>query len=484
LPLAIELAAARSKVLSPQALAARLGSRLTLLTGGPRDAPARHQTLRAAIAWSYDLLEPSEQERFEQLSVFAGGWTLEAAETVCGGSSVLDPLAALVDASLVQRDPPVDGQPRFAMLETIREFAGERLAARGHEAALRDRHADHFLGFAEHAARFRYTPQLGTWQRRVARELDNLRCAMDWLTPRDAERALRLTAALSRFWYLRGFYVEGCERLGAALAASRPAHRTAARARALDALAELHILHGDLDTAVPLVHEALAIAREWHDLQAVGRAYWNLARIAARRPETHPATAPLLEHGLAIARAVGDQPGVALGLNLLGRVRWVAGDRERALEHWKESRATYRSMELGGIGLASCLCHLARSAVYRGELPEAQQFLEESIAISRELGDAPTIGDALEVAAVLAAAEGTAVAAERALRLAAASQALQESLGALSDWFRRQELQQALTGARGMLGAPAAAAAWAAGEALSAEQAIAEALVTPVPMLR
>jgi tetratricopeptide (TPR) repeat protein len=299
---------------------------------------------------------------------------------------------------------------------------------------------------------------------------------MDWLETRDAERALRLTAALGRFWYLRGFYVEGCERLGAALAAAAPAHRTQGRGRALDALAELHILHGDLNEAVPLVHESLAIARELRDLQAVGRAYWNLARIAARRPETHPATAPLLEHGLAIARAVGDQPGVALGLNLLGRACWVAGDRDRGREHWEESRATYRSMGLGGIGLASCLCHLARSAVYQGKLLEAQHLLEESFAMSRELGDAPTVCDALEVSAVLAAAEDTAVAAERALRLAAASQALQVTLGALSDWFRREELEQMLVRARAMLGAAVATAAWAAGEELSPEQAIAEAL--------
>lgn len=497
LPLAIELAAARINVLSPGALAARLGSRLALLTGGPRDAPARHQTLRAAIAWSYDLLGATEQVRFEQLSVFAGGWTLEAAEAVVdaetsclgGGEtsqtpsgflspavSVLDSLAALVDASLVQRDPPVDGQPRFMMLETIREFARERLAARGQEVALLGRHADYFLGFAEHAATFRSTPHVGLWQRRVAHEFDNLRSAIDWLETRDAERELRLATALGHFWYLRGLYGEGCERLEAALAASGSALRTRARARALDALAELRTLHGDLDTAVPLVHEAIAIYRELCDLQALGRGYWLLARIAARRPETNPVAVALFEHSIAIGRAVGDQAGVALGLNQLGRALWAAGVPARARERWQESLATFRSIQFGGIGLASCLCNLARVAADQGELFEAQRLLAESFAISRELDYAPTICHALEVSAALAAAEGTADSAERALRLAGASQALQEIMGAVSDWLWPVELQQSLAPARAMLGALAAAAAWAAGQDLSAQQAIAEAL--------
>jgi len=242
LPLALELAAARMRVLTPQALLARLEPRLPLLTGGPRDAPARHRTLRAAIAWSYDLLAPAERALFARLAVFAGGCSLEAAEAVGGPGApaaaaaavdVLDGLGGLVDGSLLDREVPPGGGPRFRMLETVREFAQERLEAGGVAAEAYRRHAAHFLALAEPSEAGLKSAAQGAWLARLERDHDNLRAALGRaLAAADgADVAQRLAGGLAWFWWLRGHYAEGRRWLAAALAAGG-ATPAAVRARA------------------------------------------------------------------------------------------------------------------------------------------------------------------------------------------------------------------------------------------------------------
>ena len=234
LPLAIELAAARIKLLPPQAMLARLGRRLELLRGGARDMPDRHQTLRHAIAWSYDLLEAGEQALFRRLAVFAGGCTLEAAEAVCQavddsaaspGQSleVLDGMASLVDKSLLRQEEQASGEPRFRMLETIREYGLECLTASGEEPAVRRAHADYYLALAEAAEPALTGPEQATWLDRLEAEHDNLRAALRWAEESgEAEIGLRLAGAFCQFWLMRGYLREGQELADAASAPRRP----------------------------------------------------------------------------------------------------------------------------------------------------------------------------------------------------------------------------------------------------------------------
>jgi predicted ATPase len=263
LPLAIELAATRVGVLPPAVMVQRLDHRLKLLKGGARDAPERQRTLRATIAWSYDLLEPQEQRLLGRLGVFAGGFTLEAAESVCGdGLDVVDGLASLTDNGLA-RVEGTEEEPRFAMLETIREYAVERLEESDEAEDLRRRHAEHFLALAEEAEpHLRGSP--GDWLDRLEHELDNLRAALDRLEALgESERALRLAAALWRFWYLRGHLAEGQRRLERALGTDeRP---TAARAKALNGAAVMAVNTGDPATGKLRAEEALMLHRTLGD---------------------------------------------------------------------------------------------------------------------------------------------------------------------------------------------------------------------------
>ena len=308
LPLAIELAAARVKLLSPQALLARLGRRLNLLTGGARDLPARQQTLRSAIDWSYELLEPDEQAMFARLAVFVGGCTLEAVEAVCHPGvdrplEVLDGLALLVDRSLLRQVEGTEGEPRFGMLETIREYAAERFEESGDAETWRQRHAGYYLALAEQAAPELLGPQQGTWLERLEREHDNLRAALGWaLEHGGATLGLRLAVALGHFWAVRGHLSEGQAWLERAL--SRWSEAPApARAGALSAAGHLAYIKGEYERA-----------------------------------------ATLHEESLSVQRALGDQRGVALSLHNLGRVAHYSGDFERAAALYDESLAIRASI--------------------------------------------------------------------------------------------------------------------------------------------
>jgi predicted ATPase len=284
LPLAIELAAARVKLFSPRALLSRLGRRLDLLKDGPRDRPARHQTLRQAIAWSYDLLDEDVRRFFRALSVFVGGCSLEAAEAVCGTGSaldVIDGVATLVDQNLLRRDEDRAGEPRFLMLETIRSYALERLGQSGEEAATRQAHAAYFLALAEEAEAALTGAEQLDWLNRLDTEHDNLRAAVLWAQDHaEAETGLRLGAALWRFWIIRGHIDEGGTYLKRMLALPGEDVLPVARARALNGLGTLLHNRGDNYEARSCLEEGLALLRQQGDRRGTATVLNNLAWVA------------------------------------------------------------------------------------------------------------------------------------------------------------------------------------------------------------
>ena len=319
LPLAIELAAARIKVLPPAALLARLEHRLPLLTGGGRDLPVRQRTMRDAIAWSHDLLTAEEQAVFRRLAVFAGGFTLAAAEAVAGSKgelAALDGIVALVEQSLLRHMPGSGDEPRFTMLETIREYGLERLATSGDEEATQRAYGGFFLALAEEAEPQLIGPEQGEWLTRLETEHDNLRAVLVWAEAQDHETGLRLAAALWRFWYARGHLNEGRGWLERALALDG-AGQSAARVRALHGAGVLADLQGDPAQAEALVTESLALARSLQDRRGEALALVALGLVAAFEGDTAREVA-LTEASLALWRDLDDAWGAAGALDNLG----------------------------------------------------------------------------------------------------------------------------------------------------------------------
>ena len=329
LPLAIELAAARVKALSPTVLLKRLEQRLPLLAGGPRSAPERQRTLRSTIAWSHGLLAPDEQELFARLAVFAGGSTLEAAEEICGAS--LDGIASLVDKNLLRRSGD-----RYWMLETIREFASERLVQLDDVVELRNRHVTYFVELAERARPELHARDASEWLDRLDTEHANLRASIEHLLKvGKADGALRLCGAIWIYWRTRGHWTEGRRFLGAALALGSDLEPT----RLVDSLwgaSHLALWQGDVDEGEQLASRLLEISRSTEDNQACAAATHILALVATRRGEWERAVA-LFEESLALGRSGGDPWLVSAILNNLGTVYLGSGDHERAIALFEES---------------------------------------------------------------------------------------------------------------------------------------------------
>jgi predicted ATPase/class 3 adenylate cyclase len=504
LPLAIELAAVRVRVLPPEALLARLSAQLSarysaqlqLLTGGARDLEARQQTMRAAIAWSEDLLPPAERVLFRRLTVFAGGCTLEAAEAVCAmphgaaplGLDVLDGLSTLAEQSLaLQREE--GGEARFGMLHVIREYALERLASSDEAEALRRAHARYFLALAERAEPELTGPEAAPWLERLEREHDNLRAALGWVCERgEVEMGLRLVAALSRFWDMRGRLREGrawVEALlalaagmeaGSGTADESPAHAEGVRARALVAAGSLALWQGDYGAAETWMEQALARARVAGDQRSAARALSNLGILANIQGDPERAGACFTD-SLALYRETGDRRGIAsslnnLALNNLGDFAVFQGDLEPAAAAFAEALALWRQVG-DRASVAVALLNLAWVARRRGAVAEAEALGREALALARELGDPRQCAETLESLADTAGAAGQWA---RAARLLGAAAAQREALGAPQLLQERTEVDQAADEARAALGEEAWLAAFAAGQALSLEQAIAEAL--------
>jgi predicted ATPase/DNA-binding XRE family transcriptional regulator len=414
LPLAIELAAAWTRLLSPPVLLARLERRLPLLVGGAHDLPDRQRTMRDAIAWSYDLLDPPEQRLFRWLAAFAGGCTIAAAEEICAGTGddppVLVGLGALVDKSLLRRQDEAyarSAAPRLTMLETLREYGLEQLAQHGEEAAARQRHADYYLALAEAAEPALGGPDAENWGARLEREHDNARAALRWALDRgDAAIGLRLAAALWRFWSARGHLGEGRrwlrEALALPVAAGTPS--PAARGKALAGTAMLALEQADFDEAADLCAQAVAMARECGAQADLVIALNVQGQIKRERYEYREAERDY-EEARALARALGDRAGEAAALIGLAYAATFAGDIARGLALSEQGLATLR--ELGGArALAEALISACTQAMHAGEIAHAETLGFEAYGLFRALGDTGWLAQTLFALGVTAQFQG------------------------------------------------------------------------------
>ena len=518
LPLAIELAAARVKVLSPAALRTRLASRLQLLTGGARDLPQRQQTLRGAIDWSYDLLSAAEQKLFRRLAVFVGGCTLEGVEAVCDTKGdldldLLDGTESLVDKSLLQRVEQANGESRFMMLETIREYALEKLDASGENKLTRRAHAAYCLVLAEEEATEQSGAERAEWVERFALEHDNFRAALEWLTETgDAEWGLRLGTALFRFWEGREYFAEGRDSLEKLLKIPAAAAPSRARGRALfsagvlaseqgDYAAADHLMgeglevarkmedkqgvavslnamavnardRGDLEVAHALFEESLERWRELGDQKAVARALSNLASVVKSRGD-YARTRSLYADCLAIFAAMGDRTGVAWSLNHQGDAAREQGDAAAAKNLYQQALAIFR--ELGDRwGIAGTQADLGTLAREQQDCATAKSLYRESLIAFKEMEHKRGIARLLECFACAAATERQA---ERSLRLAGAAAALRLNIGAPLTPAEHTKLEAILDPARQELIDTTGATAWLEGWDMPVEKTIDEVLM-------
>jgi predicted ATPase/DNA-binding SARP family transcriptional activator len=465
LPLAIELAAARVVLFPPAALLARLDQRLSLLTRGGRDQPERHQTLRAAIDWSHDLLPEPHQALLARLSVFVSGWTLEAAEAVCDGHlDIVDGLASLIDKNLIGLGG-TDQEPRFAMLETIREYAAERLDESGETEELKRRHAEHFLAVAE-AAEPKVRTYVREWLDRLESDNDNLLAAFDRLTDAgETDDALRLGGAVADFWGIRGNLTDCLRRLERALAAD--GCPTAARAKALIGAADLSAGAGDTATAHTKAEEALSIGRSLGDAWGTARSLFVLGTLAADERDFVRAH-QLAEESVRLFREAGDEFFALSASRILAQTYEGLGDRERAQVLREDSLRRARSLG-NAFAQAYALDALAVAAIDEARPEDAVALLEETYRLQVELGDRYRIAVAVSrFAAILASVER----AEVAARVLASSEALLEESGGRPPWIARMN-EETLSRVLAGLDEAAFAAAWEEGQALTADEAVA-----------
>ncbi len=521
LPLAIELAAARVKVLSPSSMLTRLQSRLQLLTGGSRDLPQRQQTLRAAMDWSYDLLSAAEQKLFERLSVFVGGCNLEGVEAVCDAKAdleldLLDGMASLVDKSLVQQAEQTIGESRFVMLQTIHEYALEKLEASGEKALTKRAHAAYCLILAEEEATEQNAAEVAKWLERMALEHDNFRAALEWLTETgDAAWGLRLGAALFRYWEMREYFVEGRDRLGKLLKLAGAAAPTKARARALFAAGVLAGEQGDYASADAMVGESLDITRQLGDKQGVAVSLNALAVLARDRGAVEVARSQF-EDALVLWRELGDQKAIARALSNLANVVKLQGDNARARSLYAECLSIFQELGDGtGVawsinyqgdvardqgdsaaarilyeraltifrelddrwGIAGTLADLGSLAREQRSYPAAHSLYGESLRIFRDLEHKRGIARLLECFACSAAAQFQA---ERSLRLAGSAAALRQNIGTPLTPAEQVKMEAALDPPRQALTNAAGTTAWLEGWAMPLEKAIEEVLTPEV----
>jgi non-specific serine/threonine protein kinase len=478
IPLALELAAARVKVMGVDEIAARLDDRFRLLTAGSKTALPHHQTLRALVDWSYDHLTPTEQSLIQCLSVHAGGWTLDAAERVCAGNGVeewevLDLLSNLVDKSLVELDVGgVDrtGRARYRMLETVRQYAAQRLLESGKEPPARARHRDYYVELAEEVEPRLTGPEQGTWLSRLEAEHGNLRVALDTCARASADvgPGLRLAGALGRYWLIRGHWSEGRDALARLLARTETDHSTPPRANALKWAGNLAYMQGDYAPAHAFYEESLTVFRNLGDRAGVGAVLSNLGNTAVWQAEYAQACA-YYEESLAIRRQLGDQWGIAASLNNLGNWAYLQGDYTRARACYEESLAISR--ELGDrTGDMLRLINLGNVTRMQGEYAEAHAVLVESLALARELANPFGTAMSLEAMGKLAVAREEY---PRAARLLGSAEAHREEISAPLSPAEREELEREVSSVQRSLGEEAFAAAWAEGRGLSIEQAVA-----------
>ena len=390
IPLAIELAAARIKLFTPEQIVARLDDRFRLLTGGSRTALPRQQTLRSTIDWSDSLLSDAERILFRRLAVFAGGWTFDAAEAVCVNDGLdafemLDLLAQLVNKSLVTTEVH-EGETRYRMLDTIRDYALDKLRDAGEVGQVRDRHLEYFLALAETAEPQLRSGEQIVWLHRLETELDNVRGALDWCMkqPARAGVGLRLVGTLAWFWELRGYPNEGRQRLETALANASGSVPPVLRAKALNGAGRLAFVQDDLATAQVLLEESVRLADHVSDQWLMLAARHNLANVLAMRGEPEAARA-LHAASLELGKAIGDAWGMAWALMGLGRMALATGEYDAARAYFEESLVLRRGMH-DQWGIARSLNELGDVARMQGDYGTARARYEASLTIHQELG--------------------------------------------------------------------------------------------------
>ncbi|HLH07683.1 MAG TPA: tetratricopeptide repeat protein [Terriglobales bacterium] len=520
LPLAIELAAARTKVLSPGAILDRLQNRLHLLTGGALDLPARQQTLRNTIDWSHSLLNEPEQKLFRRLSAFVGSCTMEAAEAVCNtasdlGIDLFEGLSSLLDKNLIQRVDWLTPEPHFTMLETIREYALERLIVSGEEPATRRAHAAYCLVLAEEGNPELTPEERVAWLTRCDIEIDNFRCALDWLfEKRELNWGLRLCTALFRFWDMREHLIEGRARLetvvrlaGAghlkerakisiflgALATAEgdfPAARRALEqslllyeelqddwgiAASLNALGISSRDSGDYESAQKHLERSLACWRALADDLSIARCLHNLANVVRVRGNFASAQVALRE-AAGLFERLGDRSGAAWSVNQRGDVAREQGDLVAAREFYQNALSAFRGIG-DRWGAARSLADLGFVYCEQGEHEPAHTAYKEALEIFAELGHRRGIARAFEGSACLAATQGHA---KRALRLAAAAAHLRRLICAPLTQAEQSKLDQKLTTAWGQVNKKEGEQAWSEGLSMSIEKAIQYSLEDPL----
>lgn len=473
LPLAIELAVTRLRLLPPQALCERLADRLNLLTGGPRDVPARQQTLRNTLDWSYSLLSPDEQALFTRLAVFAGGCPLDAVEAVCASRGELDVLAgigSLVEQSLVRQ---VGEQPRFDMLETVREYAQEQLTARGERDELQERHAAYFLTMAERAEPELLGPNQRHWLDALEREQQNLRAALAWSWEARSERGLHLAAALWRFWAMHDHLTEGRRWLDAMLTVGETNGKEppALRAKALNGAGNLARRQGDIDSAKALFEESLRMRRDLGFKKGVARSLGNLG-VLAEFQGAYERASELFREALQICRELGDTRGIALSLRSLGGIAERQGAYGRAQELYEESLGLMR--ELGNPwDISGSLRSRGAVAERQDEDEAAGGLYKEALRLSWECGDKSGLASAL---VGLAAVAGFRQEYDRVAQLLGAAATVWTSSEVPPGASDQEHTETVSRDAREVLGVGAYEIAWNRGGAMTLEQAVTYAL--------
>jgi len=535
LPLAIELAATRVKLLPPAALLARLGKRLNVLTRGAQDLPARQRTLRATIEWSYNLLTKEERALFARLAVFVGGFSLKAAEAICNQDAdlvldILDGLQSLLDQSLLQQVECLAGEECFTMLETIREYALEQLVARGEATALQQRHTAYYLALVAEADQHLWDSQQAAWLERLEVEYDNLRAALAWTWSegaahvagtghaRDADVGMEVVRALCTFWYHRGYISEGRAWFERAMLRTGQEARTRARAAALYGSGVMAMFQGEASTARTRQEESIAIWRELGDKHGLANALFSLGEVVVNQGDERAALS-ILEECRVLFQQVGDKPfyvrgvmylgDVALGqgdytaarsryedgltiqhelgdtwvtaqlLNNLGEVARCEGDYARAKPLYEESLARFRALGTTG-DIARSLHNLAYVAHAQGHDDQAATLFRESLRLFQERGNRRGIAECLMgLAAISLMQKQEPRNAEWAARLLGAAEAQLQAIGAAMWPADRLEHGRTVAAVLGALGDEAFLVAWAEGRAISLEQGVADALAAP-----
>jgi predicted ATPase/class 3 adenylate cyclase len=474
LPLAIELAAARVKLFSPQALLSRLEKSLSALGTGARDAPARQQTLRGAILWSYDMLDEGPRRLLARVSVFARGGNLEQLEPVCGpasdvGGDVVEVLDQLADQSLLRRLPDFD-EPRFLMLQTIRDFAAERLEESGEAHLIRDRHVKAYIALAQQAQPHLFGPRRKEWLDRLEDDHDNFRAALDWtVVSGDARSAMELSAGLWRFWQMRGHLHEGRRRMDGVLAMPKSGEFSTERLAALEAAGGLAYWQADMVVAQRFYDECLELTRKLGDDRALANALYNAAfpRVVSRTAIAE--ARPMLEEALPLFRKIGDQTGVARVLWGIGNALFFGKEYADARPVLEEAVALNRKLD-DQFGLGWSIHTLGLVTFNLGDYQRARASWIEAIQLFAAAGDVPGMVLQLDNLSALARHDGDFL---RAGRLWAAASAHQVSSGTGLGRLLREE--EGRSGREG-LNDDETAGVWAEGQAMSLEQAVAYAL--------